>query len=61
MKDFLSALGLVLILEGMPYFLSPERMRFWVAQIVILPDAMLRRTGFVLMMIGLLVVYWVRG
>ncbi|MBF0189644.1 MAG: DUF2065 domain-containing protein [Magnetococcales bacterium] len=61
MRDFLSALGLVLILEGMPYFLAPGRMRHWVASITELPDSMLRRTGLFLMALGLLVVYLVRG
>ncbi|MBF0270564.1 MAG: DUF2065 domain-containing protein [Magnetococcales bacterium] len=61
MRDFLSALGLVLILEGVPYFLAPGRMRQWVASITELPDSMLRRTGFFLMALGLLVVYLARG
>ncbi|MBF0128111.1 MAG: DUF2065 domain-containing protein [Magnetococcales bacterium] len=61
MQDFLSALGLVLILEGIPYFIAPGRMRQWVVQIAALPNGMLRRTGFVLMALGLLVVYLVRG
>lgn len=61
MKDFLSAMGLVLILEGIPYFIAPARMRQWVITIADLPDTLLRRTGFVLMLLGLLVVYLVRG
>ncbi|MBF0614341.1 MAG: DUF2065 domain-containing protein [Magnetococcales bacterium] len=61
MRDFITALGLVLILEGLPYFLAPGSMRRWVASIVDLPDEMLRGTGFVLMALGLGVVYWVRG
>ncbi|MBF0340401.1 MAG: DUF2065 domain-containing protein [Magnetococcales bacterium] len=61
MRDFLSALGLVLILEGVPYFLAPGRMRRWVAGIIDLPDSLLRRTGFLLMALGLWVVYLARG
>lgn len=61
MRDFLTAMGLVLILEGAPYFLAPGQMRRWVAGILDLPDSMLRRTGFLLMLMGLGVVYWVRG
>lgn len=61
MNDFLTAMGLVLILEGIPYFAAPDRMRRLVAQIAELPDAFLRRTGLVLMVLGLLVVYMVRG
>lgn len=61
MNDFLAAIGLVLILEGLPYFAAPERMRRMVVHIAEMPDAFLRKTGLVLMLFGLLVVYLVRG
>ncbi|MBF0446843.1 MAG: DUF2065 domain-containing protein [Magnetococcales bacterium] len=61
MNDFLTALGLVLILEGVPYFLAPTKMRLWVVQIVKLPDTALRKTGLTLMILGLLMVYMVRS
>ncbi|GAB0057723.1 hypothetical protein SIID45300_02055 [Candidatus Magnetaquicoccaceae bacterium FCR-1] len=61
MKDFLSILGMVLIVEGVPYFLAPERMRRWVLAIAELPEEMLRRTGFLLMAVGLWLVYLARG
>jgi uncharacterized protein len=61
MNDFLTALGLVLVLEGVPYFLAPNKMRDWVVQVAQLPDETLRKTGFVLMFIGMLVVYLVRS
>ncbi len=61
MDDFITAVGLVLILEGLPYFAAPERMRQMVVRIGELPDAFLRKIGLVLMIFGLLVVYLVRG
>ncbi|MBF0448967.1 MAG: DUF2065 domain-containing protein [Magnetococcales bacterium] len=61
MNDFLTALGLVLILEGVPYFLAPTKMRAWVVQIVKLPNTALRKTGLTLMILGLLMVYMVRS
>lgn len=61
MNDFLTAVGLVLILEGIPYFAAPDHMRRMVARIAELPEAFLRRSGFLLMVLGLLVVYMVRG
>ncbi len=61
MQDFMSAVGLVLILEGIPYFIAPGQMRQWVVKIADLPEPMLRRTGFVLMALGLWIVYLVRG
>lgn len=61
MKDFLTALGLVMILEGIPYFLAPQKMREWVMRITELPDRFLRISGFFLMIFGLLTVWWMRG
>ncbi|MEO5339643.1 MAG: DUF2065 domain-containing protein [Magnetococcus sp. MYC-9] len=61
MNDFLTAIGLVMILEGIPYFAIPERMRRMVVHVAALPSDLLRRTGFFLMCLGLLLVYLVRG
>ncbi|MBF0459819.1 MAG: DUF2065 domain-containing protein [Magnetococcales bacterium] len=61
MNDFLTAIGLVMILEGIPYFAVPEQMRRMVIHVAELPDGFLRKTGLVLMCAGLLLVYWVRG
>ena len=60
-NDFLTAIGLVMILEGIPYFAIPDRMRRIVVHVAELPDAFLRRTGLFLMCLGLLLVYLVRG
>lgn len=57
MKFFLCVLGLVMIVEGLPYFAFPDRMKAWVRQILELPEATLRRFGFVLMLAGLGLVY----
>ncbi|OSM04398.1 DUF2065 domain-containing protein [Magnetofaba australis] len=55
------ALGLLMIIEGAPYFLSPNRMRGWVMKMAEQPDGVLRQTGFVLMLLGLGVVWLARG
>ena len=57
MKFFLCVIGMVMILEGLPYFLIPEKMKIWVQKIFEMPDSALRRFGFVLMIIGLFMVY----
>lgn len=54
-------MGLVLVLEGIPYFVAPERMRRVIVQIAELPDPFLRRAGLVLMIIGFMLVYMIRG
>lgn len=57
MDFFLCVIGMVMILEGLPYFAFPDRMKVWVSKIVEMPDTMLRRLGTALMGIGLLLVY----
>ncbi len=58
MKFFLCVLGMVMILEGLPYFAVPEKMRFWIQKIAATPDGSLRRLGFVLMALGLCLIYF---
>ena len=57
MKYFLSVLGMVMIIEGLPYFAFPEKMKFWIEKILELSDGTLRRFGFVLMLTGLFLIY----
>ena len=57
MKFFLCVLGLVMIIEGLPYFAAPEKMKYWVQKVVATPDSSLRRLGLVLMVIGLFMVF----
>jgi uncharacterized protein YjeT (DUF2065 family) len=60
MKFFLCVLGMVMIIEGLPYFAMPEKMKYWIQKIAATPDGSLRRFGFVLMAIGLFLVYFGR-
>jgi hypothetical protein len=48
---------MVMIVEGLPYFAFPEKMKNWVQKISEIPHDALRRFGFVLMLIGLGFVY----
>ncbi len=61
MKFFLCVFGMVMIVEGLPYFAFPEKMKFWIQKIIELPDNALRRFGFVLMLTGLLLIYMGRS
>ena len=61
MDDFLTAVGLVLILEGAPYFLAPARMRKWGQRMAEQSDILLRNTGLIMMFFGLGIVYVMRG
>ncbi|MDZ7579485.1 MAG: DUF2065 domain-containing protein [Deltaproteobacteria bacterium] len=57
MDFFLCVVGLVMIFEGLPYFAFPSKMKRWILKVAEMPDESLRRFGFVLMAIGLALVY----
>lgn len=57
MRYFLCVLGMVMIIEGLPYFAFPEKMKFWLQKIMETPEHALRRFGMVLLILGLLLVY----
>lgn len=57
MDFFLCVLGMVLVVEGLPYFAFPERMKRWVARMAEMPDEQLRKLGIAVMALGLLLVY----
>ena len=57
MAYFLSVIGMVMIIEGVPYFAFPDKMKVWIVRVLELPDGTLRKFGFVLMVLGLFLVY----
>ncbi len=57
MNLFLSALGLMMVFEGIPYFCFPEQVKSFAQKVPEIPQGILRVIGFCLMMVGLLVVY----
>ncbi len=57
MKFFLCVIGMVMILEGLPYFAFPENMKEMMRKVLDLPDDILRKFGFILMLAGLTFVY----
>lgn len=57
MALFLTALGLAMILEGLPYFSIPGQMKALTEKIHETDDSLLRLFGLVLMLFGLLVIY----
>jgi hypothetical protein len=57
MDYFLCVLGMVMIIEGVPYFAAPDRMKSWMAMIMEMAPRALRRFGLVMMVVGLALVY----
>jgi uncharacterized protein YjeT (DUF2065 family) len=58
MKFFLCVVGMVMIIEGLPYFGFPDRMKAMMRVILEMPDDSLRKLGFGLMVAGLALVYF---
>ena len=59
--EILTALALVLVIEGMVPFVGPRKYREIVAQMAQLSDNHLRTVGLVIMLIGLVLLFVVRG
>lgn len=57
MKYFLTVLGMVLIIEGLPYFTFPEKMKTLMEKIPQMPTYWLRAFGFTAIAIGLFIIY----
>ena len=57
MDFFLCVIGMVMFIEGLPYATFPDKMKEWMAQLMEVEDATLRKLGLALMGVGLLVVY----
>ena len=59
-SDFLAALALVLVIEGMIPFINPQSLRRMLATVSQLDDRSLRIGGLVSMLLGLVMLYIVR-
>ncbi|MGD9158206.1 MAG: DUF2065 domain-containing protein [Desulfobacteraceae bacterium] len=60
MKLFICLIGLLLIVEGLPYFAFPDKMKNWMKMIMEIPSSRLRAIGFFSMCLGLLLAYLFR-
>ena len=58
LKFFLCVIGMVLVLEGLPYFAFPEKIKSLYLKLQEASDANLRMLGLLAMFIGLLLVYF---
>jgi len=57
MKFVLAVIGMALFLEGLPYFLFPQKTKKILEEIQMLPSSVLRLIGFLMLAFGLLVTY----
>jgi uncharacterized protein len=61
MSDFLVALGLVFVLEGIVFAAGPGAAKRAIASVLEMPDSTLRVIGLVSAVFGVVVVWLVRG
>jgi uncharacterized protein YjeT (DUF2065 family) len=57
MKFFLCVVGMVMVVEGLPYFAFPLKMKLVIQKVLEMSDKALQKYGFVLMLAGLFLVY----
>ena len=58
LKFFLCVIGMVLVLEGLPYFAFPEKLKSLYVKLLETSDTNLRMLGFLAIVFGLLLVYF---
>lgn len=61
MEFFLCVIGMVMIVEGLPYFAFPEKMKSVMAVVQSQPDTVLRIFGAILTLVGMTIVYFARN
>ena len=57
MKFLLTLIGIVFILEGLPYLTFPDVMRRWLAQLATIPTGQLRIIGLLAVGFGLILCF----
>ena len=60
-SDFLAALALVLIIEGLVLFAAPKAWKRMVAQLLPQPERQLSAVGGFMVIAGLIALYFIRG
>ncbi|HPC85200.1 MAG TPA: DUF2065 domain-containing protein [Smithellaceae bacterium] len=60
MDYFLCVMGMVFIIEGLPYLVFPEKLKIYLVKISSLPESTLRVTGICAIVLGLILLYFGR-
>jgi uncharacterized protein YjeT (DUF2065 family) len=60
MELFITLIGLILVVEGLPYVAFPEAMQRWLSQLMQMPPARLRSVGIVSMASGFAILIFAR-
>jgi uncharacterized protein YjeT (DUF2065 family) len=57
MEYFLCVMGMVLILEGLPYFVFPAKIKAYLLKLLDIPDSTMRVLGLLAVATGLFLLY----
>ena len=57
MKYFLCVLGMVFVIEGLPYFAFPDKVKAYLLKLQEMPDSTLRILGLSAVIVGLIFVF----
>ncbi len=60
-NDFLVAVALLLVIEGILPFMNPRALRNTLQQMIKLDDRTLRLIGLGSMLVGVALLYWIHG
>ncbi len=58
MKYFICVIGMVLVIEGLPYFAFPSKIKEFLIRLPEIPDNRLRLYGICAITVGLVLVYF---
>lgn len=58
MKYFLCVIGMVFVIEGLPYLTFPSHLKLYLSRLLLVSDNILRIFGAVAVAAGLLLVYF---
>jgi len=61
MKDLISALGLLLFIEGLFFAIFPTRIKNMLKVIEKIPETKLRSTGVFFLILGFLIVWYIKN
>ena len=61
MKDLISALGLLLFIEGLFFAVFPTRIKNMLKVIEKIPETKLRRAGIFFLILGFLIVWYIKN
>jgi uncharacterized protein len=61
MEYFLSVLGMVFVIEALPYIAFPDKVKKYLLAIAVMPDRNLQVIGLIMAFSGLAILYIARG